>query len=78
MDVKLDDLSGSKIAELLQAHWVGMAQHSPPESVHTLDFEKLRKPAITFRSAWEDTALLGCGAAQGSRFAELILIGKKH
>ena len=35
---------------------------SPPESVHALDLEKLRKPDITFWTAWEGPLLLGCGA----------------
>jgi hypothetical protein len=39
-----------------------MYELSPPESVHALDLEKLRKPEITFWSAWEGSLLLGCGA----------------
>ena len=39
-----------------------MALHSPPESVHALDLAALRKPDITFWCAWQDAALLGCGA----------------
>jgi putative acetyltransferase len=39
-----------------------MRLHSPPESVHALDLEALRKPDITFWSAWQDAELLGCGA----------------
>ncbi|CAM3768861.1 N-acetyltransferase YsnE [Bordetella tumulicola] len=39
-----------------------MYELSPPESVHALDLEKLRKPGITFWTAWKDTQLLGCGA----------------
>jgi putative acetyltransferase len=39
-----------------------MALHSPPESIHALDIESLRSPEITFWSAWEGPALLGCGA----------------
>ena len=34
----------------------------PPESVHALDLEKLRKPEITFWSAWQGPILIGCGA----------------
>src|SRR6266705_3479288 len=37
-------------------------QLSPPESVHALDLEKLRRPEVTFWSAWEGSLLLGCGA----------------
>ena len=39
-----------------------MALHSPPESVHALDIDALRKPEITFWTAWEKDELLGCGA----------------
>ena len=35
---------------------------SPPESVHAFDLEKLRRPEITFWSAWDGALLLGCGA----------------
>ena len=39
-----------------------MALHSPAESCHALDLEGLRKPEITFWTAWEGAELLGCGA----------------
>jgi putative acetyltransferase len=35
---------------------------SPPESVHALDLDGLRKPEITFWTIWEDNNLAGCGA----------------
>lgn len=35
---------------------------SPPESVHALDLDGLRRPEITFWTAWSGNALLGCGA----------------
>lgn len=62
MDIKVDDLTGAEIAELLQEHLRSMAQHSPPESIHALDIEGLRKPEITFWSVWDNSELLGCGA----------------
>ena len=62
MNIKVDDLSGSEIRELLQEHIQGALLHSPPESVHALDVEGLRKPEITFWAAWENGELLGCGA----------------
>jgi len=34
----------------------------PPESVHALDLAGLRRPEITFWTAWEGELLLGCGA----------------
>ncbi len=62
MLVKLDDLRGAEIARLLREHLSSMQALSPPESVHALDIEALRQPDITFWSAWEGTALCGCGA----------------
>lgn len=62
MQIRVDDLTGPEIAELLQEHLTSMYQHSPPESVHALPIEKLREPDITFWSVWEDGRLLGCGA----------------
>ncbi len=62
MHIRIDDLSGPEIHGLLQEHLQSMMQHSPPESVHALDIEGLRKPDVTFWSAWEGSELLGCGA----------------
>ncbi|PSL40238.1 putative acetyltransferase [Planomicrobium soli] len=62
MKIRIDDLSGEEIADLLEEHLQDMAQHSPPESIHALDLSNLRKPEITFWSAWEGDGLAGCGA----------------
>ena len=66
MHIKIDDLNGVEIHQLLQEHLQGMAALSPPESVHALDLDALRKPEITFWTVWtKDGAgaeLLGCGA----------------
>ena len=62
MQIRIDPLTGPEIAALLQEHLDDMRLHSPPESVHALDLEKLRTPGITFWSAWEDDALVGCVA----------------
>ena len=73
MHIKVDDLSGAAIQQLLHEHLRSMHQHSPPESVHALDFDALRKPQITFWTAWEGDELLGCGALKelDSRHAEV-------
>jgi putative acetyltransferase len=60
--IKVDDLSGPEIRELLQEHLASMRRHSPPESVHALPIEGLRTPEITFWTVWENGELLGCGA----------------
>lgn len=61
-EIRLDDLRGPEIAALLQEHLDDMKLHSPPESIHALDLEKLRRPEITFWSLWQGDALMGCGA----------------
>jgi putative acetyltransferase len=62
MEIKIDDLKGAEIHELLQEHLNSMFELSPPESVHALDIEALRKPEITFWTVWENGELLGCAA----------------
>jgi hypothetical protein len=66
MLIKIDDLTGNQIQELLQAHLENMFMLSPPESVHALDLEELRKPEITFWTVWDGDDLLGCGALKNS------------
>jgi len=62
MDIRDDDLRSPEIIRLLHEHLQSMTLHSPPESIHALDVEALRKPDITFWSAWQDAKLMGCGA----------------
>ena len=62
MDIQLDDLTGAQITQLLREHLLGVAPHSPPESIHALDLDGLRQPDITFWSVWEGDELMGCGA----------------
>jgi putative acetyltransferase len=62
MEIKVDDLSGSEIAEFLEEHIREMKSVSPPESKHALDLEGLRKPDIIFWTVWDDDHLIGCGA----------------
>jgi putative acetyltransferase len=62
MDIRIDDLTGPEIAELLDDHIQDMRATSPPESKHALDLDGLRKPDITFWTVWEEDQLVGCGA----------------
>lgn len=73
MQIKIDDLKGNEIYELLQEHLQSMHELSPPESVHALDIEGLRQPEITFWTIWENGELLGCGALKelDSQHAEI-------
>lgn len=62
MRIMLDDLNGPDVRALIGEHLRGMAENSPPESIHALDLNELKKPEITFWSVWEEGELLGCGA----------------
>ena len=62
IDIRIDDLAGEATRTLIARHLDGMHDSSPPESVHALDADGLRHPAITFWSAWIDGELAGIGA----------------
>jgi putative acetyltransferase len=62
LQIRVDDLRGPEIAALLQEHLDEMALYSPPESIHALDLDRLRRPEITFWTVWLDGELVGCGA----------------
>ncbi len=62
MKIETDDLTRPAIHALLNEHLRSMHALSPPESVHALDLDALRRPEITFWTAWEGPMLLGCGA----------------
>ena len=64
MKIEVDDLSRPAIHALLNEHLQSMYALSPPESVHALDLDKLRRPEITFWSTWDGALLLGCGALE--------------
>ena len=48
------------VIALLGEHLQGMADHSPPESIHALDIEGLKAPDITFWTIRDGKELLGC------------------
>lgn len=62
MEIKIDDLSGGEVIELLEEHLADMYATSPPESVHALDIDALQSPDITFFSGWCNEDLQGCVA----------------
>lgn len=62
MTIVVDDLSGPEIRALLMEHLQAMKSQSPPESVHALDLDGLRRPDITVWTLWDAAELLGCGA----------------
>jgi len=62
MEIGVDDLSGSEIAEFLDDHVQEMKRVSAPESKHALDLDGLRRPDVTFWSVMDGETLVGCGA----------------
>jgi putative acetyltransferase len=62
MHIISDDLTGHAIRSLLEEHLRDMHAQSPPESVHAMGVERLRRPDLRFWSAWDDETLLGCAA----------------
>lgn len=60
--VRIDDLSSPDVQALVAEHLAGMRGNSPPGSVYALAIEALRRPEITFWSAWQGSGLCGCGA----------------
>jgi putative acetyltransferase len=62
MDIRVDDLTHPAVIGLLHEHLHSMTLHSPPESIHALDLDGLRRPEVTFWSAWQNAGLMGCGA----------------
>lgn len=62
MHIRIDDLRGPEVHALLEEHLQDMRRISPPESVHALDLDGLRRPEITFWTAWSNNELVGCGA----------------
>ena len=60
--IRPDDLRDPAVAALLEEHLKDMRAASPPESKHALDLDGLRKPGITFWTAWDGDLLVGCGA----------------
>jgi putative acetyltransferase len=62
LEIRVDTLEGGEVIALLEEHLSEMRSISPPHSVHALDPSSLRKPEITFWSAWLGRELAGCGA----------------
>jgi putative acetyltransferase len=62
MYIKQDNLGDGEVIALLEEHLADMYATSPAESVHALDVNALKDPAITFYSCWQDGELLGCSA----------------
>ena len=66
MEIRRGGLDTAQVAALLAEHVEDMRRYSPPDSVHTLDLDRLRTPDLTFWSLWdgegEGARALGCVA----------------
>ena len=62
MKIVPGDFDHPQVIELLRLHLAGMHANSPPGSVYALDLSGLRRPDISFYTAWDGETLLGCGA----------------
>jgi putative acetyltransferase len=62
MQIIPDDLTGAAIAAFLEEHLRDMRAISPPESVHALDLDGLRRPEVSFWSLWLGESIAGCAA----------------
>ena len=68
--IRIDrELTHPQVIALLEEHLAGMRAESPPECVFALDLDGLRRPEITFLTAWSpapsdspDGELLAMGA----------------
>ena len=61
--IRIDDLETEPPRRLIAAHLAGMHAASPAESVHALDIDALRSPAVTFWSAYVLTRPFGASVA---------------
>ena len=60
MNISEGGLDEPDVIALLNEHLQGMADHTPPESIHALDIEGLKAPDITFWTLRDGDELLGC------------------
>lgn len=62
IEIREGGLDLPEVQALLRLHLESLRSISPSESVHALDLSGLKRPEISFFTAWEDGQLLGCGA----------------
>ena len=74
-DIRIDrELTHPQVLSLLDEHLAGMRAASPPECVFALDLDGLRRPQITFLTAWRLPADAAPGAAP-EEVGELVAMG---
>lgn len=59
--IRVDDLSGAAVQDLLRYHLAGMQAMSPAENVFALDLDGLRRPDIVVWTAWRGAAIAAVG-----------------
>jgi putative acetyltransferase len=65
LTIKVDDLSGPQVQDLLRQHLEFCRSQSPPHSVHALDIDALRnRQGLVFWAAWQGATAAGCIALQ--------------
>jgi putative acetyltransferase len=52
------------VIALVRQHLASAAEHSPPESVHALGYERLKQPGLRFYTAWRGDELAAMGAVK--------------
>lgn len=62
MEIRLDNLTGQAVQDLLAVHLSGMQDNSPPGSVYALDLSGLKTPDVSVWAAWDGDMLMGIGA----------------
>jgi nitronate monooxygenase len=62
VEIEIDDLADGEVERLLREHLRLMHKYSPPDSIHALDPNALRRESITFFSARIANTLAACGA----------------
>lgn len=67
MELRDGMLDHTAVIALLNAHFADMLANSPADMTHFLDLSALAAPEVTFLTAWEGEALLGCGALKALR-----------
>jgi putative acetyltransferase len=74
-DIRVDrELTHPQVIGLLEEHLAGMRAESPPECVFALDLDGLRRPEITFLTAWRLPADATPGA-EPEAVGELVAMG---
>jgi putative acetyltransferase len=62
MQIRLGDLSDSRVIDLLHYHITNSRAQTAPGSAHALDLKGLQSPDITFWTAWNGETLVAMGA----------------